>query len=413
MRPDAQLWKELCRTIALTLTKQRTSSAGLEQLIQSKCKELSYDPGHEDWALVRMNLIGALRAKGCVIPKERGWYHITGIKQETEAQATSDEWPAEQRKILDWFLKQPAPTAAYLRAYLKAYAAHVPIHGLSAGQILSYEMAKDEGRILPDGSIGLMKFRSLPRFRIACPGDRVVDIAHLLARVSVRPVKVITSPIPPPLPFVKRTKTREAIYDCTRMSQGEALFNSRGRSTFRHNLRTMRYERLTHSNAPDARDLITKWKNGPSGKKQRQLAITRDFKAIELALRDDEVASLSYIAYRDDGNACALHIADRLPGAPEYASQLIEKSLNYTQLPGGYNGTTNANIYLAAKEYLKVGIKYIQGGAYYGGTEGLVKHKEMLTNSENDVIHFEYELPGLCYTPSYSQTARRSLDDSL
>jgi hypothetical protein len=192
-------------------------------------------------------------------------------------------------------------------------------------------------------------------------------------------------------------KRREAIYQTKQIAEHpDQFFNKRGLEM----LKKARKE-LVHlptdgrdSYQRDIETIIKLWRqhNEP---KHRQLAISRDFIAARDLIHDPN--TLFFLGYRDNQPAC-VHILSRSTFYRNTeVNQIVEKSLNYSAIPGGKAGTADANLVFTCEYLSHIGVERINAGGYDGGGWGLSPHKARFAKEEDDLnsIYFEVSYPHL------------------
>lgn len=361
-----------------------------QDVLNRLASELGYEPDSVQVANQSMNLIGGLRSMGYEIPKERGFYHITG-KHEPPTYRPASSWTGLEREVLNEIQAMPKVSLASRDWFDSSLASNANLHESCFAYLWSYEQAttkffqyqSDDGEAV----IG-WKFANFPRLRIfnlSLPPAAVLSLGTRLSAASTRPIKVLHL-FERELPEYRDSayfggveRRREAVY---RLSRIPECLNSRGRGMVRKNRKEMQWSRVDPADAAYVRDataVIEHWRDRNEDK-HRQLAIRRDLISLELKTAND----FHCIGYRD-GVPCCLHVLTRLPKTPNVAGLLTEKSLNYSDVPGGKAGTADTNLVLAAEILLENGVEYINAGGYDGGGIGLPQHKQRFALPEDDI----------------------------
>lgn len=369
----------------------------------------------------RIGWVGSLRVDGYLIPKIRGLYKITGWEEPVEI-SSADRWPQRQQDILASF-EGLTPVSAYseLRARLTSLmsgrcdspTSEVP-HQLSPGYILSYELANDTGRYPSESDVGLIvkKFKTQPRFRMLLPNpmtpQSVTDLSRILGEVSRRNVKlmsVLNHPAPwPEYGWIKDTTRIQGLYNLESLADHNSLIPrlpSRVRSYVRRNLSELTLQASNHMSETqwktDGTSIIDQWKSGPAGQKQRQLAIRRDYVALDLAR--DHIGSTSFIAYRRF-QPVGIIIYD--PINSYTVGDLVCKGLNHPSLAGGYHRTAFTMVMMVSQILLDQGYLWLNDGGLDGGTSGLYEYKQQIVDlvpGSKQMKTQDWVLPETTYIP--------------
>ena len=367
--------------------------------------------------LARINWVGSLRNEGYVIPRKRGHYKIEGFEPKGEL-APAEDWPEEQQDILRSFealeevgakeYRRIADRCKYVLG--EAYDKDVPVpHQISPGYTLSYELANDEGRWSGTGAIIVRKFKNQPRFRIILPSiqtlglDDVVRVLGQASRKNVKLMSVMTGENWKQFGFERDTQRLQGFYNLESMVKPSFLdsLHSRKAAYVKRNLRELKMVKATEMQAvdflKDGKHVIETWRAGAAGQKQRQLAITRDFVALELA--PIFIRNTSYIFYRDS-RPVGLIIYD--PINRFTVGDLVCKGLNYPAMPGGYHNTAFTMVMMVASDLLAQGFRHINDGGLDGGTEGLYNYKRGIIDSVEGSTLLktqDWYMPNTSYTP--------------
>lgn len=367
--------------------------------------------------LSRISWIGGLRSQGFTIPRQRGYYKITGFESKKDLKP-ADQWPEEQRTILEHFESLPKVTPDdYLkiqdrcRSLLVTGDGHP--HQLSAGYTLSYELANDEGRWSSDGSIIVKKFSTQPRFRILLPDirDRELTLTktRLLGKVSRRDVKLMSAMVGHDwrkAGYQRDTVRVQGLYNLEALANEASIegLPSRKQTYIRRNLRELRIRSAGSFETDkawmiDANRVVNAWRTGPAGVKQRQLAITRDFVAITLAHK--WMPKTSFLFYRGD---IPVGVIVYDPIGRNAVGDLVCKGLNYPQIPGGYHNTALTMVIMASRYLLNQGYRYLNDGGLDGGTSGLYEYKQQIVSmipGSTTMRTTDWVLPDTTYYPEF------------
>lgn len=347
----------------------------------------------------RMNLVGGLRSWGFIVQGGRGGgkiYTIVGWEARVE-RPTSDTWTGPPRTVLDDIGQLPRITSDdrdRIREFLARRPSQEQYHENSWLYPRAYELARDTGwwfqsPVNPShAAIIMRRFVSYPRFRIfnlTLSASELLELAEYLSRASCRPVYIV-NPGDHAMADLKLLHSRgswgnrrQALYRTDDIANRIELFlNRRGRETLRSQAREMAYH--DSPSRDDQKAIVTEWRriNEP---KHRQLAITRDFVAID----DDFPQTITFVGYRQSTPAC-LHILEPLANRPDTVAQIVEKSLNYRTQVGGRPGTADWNLYQTSVDLLQRGIQFINAGGFDGGGAGLAPHKRRFARDGDDIV---------------------------
>lgn len=366
-------------------------------------KLVGRDPSSTEVDILSLNFVGSLRSVGYIVSggryKKLGEkYRILGFEA-PKIKPTVDQWDDTSRLLLEKIHSLLPPDSPGIDDQIRRLLwsrTSLPLHEMSQLYYLTYELGgKSRGFFWSEGGVEALIFQrdvSRPSFRLAPLGnprpEALWDLCRQLGMISVSSVKVINAldeevqAFKSEYPSLYWERGRQAVYCCQELLDLPSRFlNERARTNLRKNLRSMEfrvffgdtYEPTTQT---DCFTIIDLWrqKNEP---KQRQLAITRDY----LAVTTPSASKITILGYREGLPSC-LHILDRLTNRPEYVAQIVEKSLNYSDIPGGGSGTADANLFKTAEILSSNHIRFINAGMYNGGTEGLAKHKLRFRFSE-------------------------------
>lgn len=384
-------------------------------------EHLGEDPTGPVVDTARMNLIGGLRSYGYEVRGGRGGGSFYQVVNWTEPPTfrTAEDWPDEARAAIDWFHSLETVNWFDFTSALSQQSLYEenenPYHERSWLYLDCYECARDEGRLYSGRSgdaVVIRRFPNMPRFRIFNLTMRdSKEIQSLIARLSpgsltgVRVLNVLPR-MSTELEQLDKGSTmsrREAVYNVARIANHpEEFFNKRAMTTLRKLEREVEWRRLTAEDEGQMNEIVKQWR-AVNEKKQRQLAITRDLKAIRamehragfVAPVEWEEMSPTFIGYRD-GHPVTMHILDRIyattPGE-RWAAQIVEKSLNYREQPGGAYGMADFNLVMTCRALHEMGYSYINAGGFDGGGWGLPQHKERFHDDRFEVNSLTYYSP--------------------
>ncbi len=373
-----------------------------KQELHQRLSELLNEPADGPVVDVsRMNLIGSLRSWGYVVSGGRGGgkiYQITGW-EELRSYRPCNEWTGEERDILSFIHDSLRPVDAMFITTSLATGPTQPWHERCLMYIMCYELARDQGwcyRGLSGNAIVMQRFQTMPRFRLfnlnMTDPQEINDILCWLAKASVTPVRVlnVSSDICYELKRIDRngsiTSRREAIYRTSRIADlSSGVFSRRALTTLRKLDREMTWGVAVCDDIHNEhmKLVVNRWRE-VNEKKQRQLAITRDYDAIQY----DRVR---FMGYRE-GHPVCIHILDQLPANPNVVAQIVEKSLNYRNsiMLGGTYGVADYNLWKTCYTLNQNGIEFLNAGGFDGGGWGLVAHKERFALKEDELMSLQF-----------------------
>lgn len=355
-----------------------------------------------------MNTIGGLRALGFSVEGGRSGgkiYRVVGWAPKPEYKPAA-EWSGDERSVLDWIeqLPQVQPDDRQdIESHLAIRRASANSFEACWGYLWSYELARDRGFLYRgrNGTLAVViwKFQNFPRlriFNIDLRYDDLAQLASMIAPASLMKIRVVHPNIDPLENYGKgdivQSRKKQAWYRCEEiLDRLPEIYSKKQRSLIRqHQRKTIMISNLSSEGRTACHDITKIWKKA-NEVKQRQLAITRDFVAI------DDDSNIALLGVRDDSDrhpAC-FQILSRHPGARPVASQLVEKALNYRELPGGQSGTSDYSFVEGFQVLLELGVTHVNGGDLDGGTPGLAHHKLRLSLGETVSSYgltFEYSI---------------------
>lgn len=392
-----------------------------EQLHRLLAEHLGEDPTGPVVDTARMNLIGGLRSYGYEVRGGRGggsFYQVINWA-EPPTFRTLEDWPDEAKAAVDWFHSLELVDQVDFETALSQQSLYEenenPYHERSWMYLDCYECARDEGRLYEGQSgdaVVIRRFPNMPRFRIFNLTMRdPKEIQALITRLSpgslagVRVLNVLPR-MSIELEQLDRGSTmsrREAVYNVAHIANHpEMFFNKRAMTTLRKLEREVEWRLWTPEDVGQMSEIVVQWR-ALNEKKQRQLAITRDYKAIKSVERLYSESSQEYyrretpvfIGFRE-GYPVTMHILDRIyattPGE-KWVAQIVEKSLNYREQPGGAYGMADFNLVMTCRALHEMGYSYINAGGFDGGGWGLPKHKERFHDDRFEINSLTYYSP--------------------
>lgn len=405
-----------------------------EWLVGEIESELLTDPsleGNAERAVIgRMNLIGGMRSEGWIIPKTRGRYQITGFEEKVE-KLPFDQWPEENRRgtlsvearglVFDY-------SHQYMRDWISLLCRSHRLHseGLNRYQhnfsplvLCAYYLATHRiGHWFNDHLLA-KKFTNQPRWYIVMPStdsSRREFLTQFIDESLAKSSRIhlsITQSVEHPdiyaewkkLGWKPNGKLVQAVYNLEIVADDSAFLKSFSKES-RRRLRRLGEDLIIVSYRDaenktiwryDAKTLIDRWREGPAGKKQRQLAIRRDFLALEMLEWTPSAWEVSSIAYREvEGRLepASLLLLDR--AEPDCVWDVASKSLNYPSLIGGASKTATAHLRLEAQRLSGLGVQYFNAGGYDGGAPGLIDYKRKIVEKSGgfDLTCRQWYFPG-------------------
>lgn len=344
--------------------------------------------------VARMNTVGSLRALGYEVSGGRQGrsvpYKILGWSPIDEY-LPAETWQGPEREVLDEILLGGELRGDEVEQWKSRIQFSIsglsPAFESSVDYLSTYEMARDRAFEMCHGrAIVLWRFPNMPRLRIFNLGLDVKSLDHLaqwLSKASLTRVRVVIVNESDAGQLRNMgwevTRHRQALYDPKWiMDNLNSLFSKTQRSLLRQHERQstieLAYGQLRPREVSEATALIQMWK-ATNEKKQRQLAIGRDFRAVEIG------TDLAILVRRLSGELVALQLLGR--SITRVASQLVEKALNYRHMPGGQSGTSDFSFVHGLDQLRRMlGYRVINGGDIDGGTVGLAEHKLKLCNGK-------------------------------
>lgn len=333
----------------------------------------------------RMNIIGTLRGLG---------YQVTGGKKgrmtpyqivgwvEKEDTPGVEAWSIEDRAALEEIHRLPEITDIHQIEEMLSLVQPSDRHEHSALQIWSYELANNRAFEVEDdlGNKGIVIQKNVekPVFRIipfTLSDHGIVALVNLLGKISYQPIKIINTSSELnkmcKIHLGGRVETaNEAVYDVHKI----ASFDGRSSKSIKNVTRLGRdltVKRVDWVENYLLENVITSWRSVVEAR-QRQLSITRDYRAISAQCASKIVT----LGIRHDRPAC-FQILDWMPGT-KMVAQIVEKSLNFRSQPGGESGTSDFSLWRTCEILENLGVEEINAGHMGGGTKGLEEHKRRL-----------------------------------
>lgn len=384
------------------------SKADLEQEIATS---LGVPVDDSQVSVNRMNLAGTLRNAGYIVEGGRNGrnkpYKIVGWQKPVE-KVPAEQWDGQAKSRLDWVHTHTLlmdggpmlPVDETVVGHMSRSFPYFRAHEQSWSYLRSYEMAKDVGRWYFSARGGacviLQRFESFPRFRIfnlSMTPVELLDVAMYVAPASMKHVTIqnVTELEAASLKSMDHggtiVKRMQAMYRVREIAEHpERFLNRRGMEQFRSNARRLEYrDPPTFMTIDHGFRVIDEWRkvNEP---KQRQLAIGRDYVAVEMGTSD----KIAFYGYRDNDPVC-IHILGRLANQPDTVGQIVEKSLNYATQPGGHAGTADWNLVTTCRWLLRMGVEWFNAGTFEGGGDGLAPHKRRFARREDDFTSYVFQ----------------------
>jgi hypothetical protein len=250
-------------------------------------------------------------------------------------------------------------------------------------------MARDQGSLVWRSGVPLcvvlQRYSSAPRFRLWALRGTASDLLEIAGEYGARSARPVT------INNIDHETAEELLYLHPRGSlkvseeilvstediarSPDRFFNSRALTSLRRDRREMVYS-LVDPGSPEVDSVISTWKSF-LGHRHFRLSIVRDY------VSNRWPYGYHYLGMRGGVPVCTQIIFPH-PGAPGHGVQAVEKSLNYSQMPGGRPGTSDANLLLVCEDLASRGIQYLNLGTYDGGAPGLGARKRRFVH---EVIH--------------------------
>lgn len=367
--------------------------------------------------IARMNAVGTLRGEGFEIVGGRGEMY----------RALS--WTKPVEKVFDW-TPERLEVQAWIDSQYPLKVDHAPLinlhllnrdelsrtHECSFGYLWAYEAVgnKSPGRacayLLIDSKTGGLavlqrRFKNFPRIRlidIDYPIDKYQTLIPFLSQLSTRPVEVRNlSPLNIEIlefHFLESSlrKAHQSIYSIETISKyPESFFSKKSWKSTKKNLREVFFRAVDMNDLAtqkDAKFVIDTWKK-KRGADQLRLAIGRDY-----VLIDEHIPGCWYImGYRNSSvgyrnpQPVSLRILSEIPSVnqdTQGVADLVEKSFNYSDLPGGHSGMSDTSLVQTCEILWEKGISYINGGESSSVSKGLVGYKSKFEESQVQSVAF-------------------------
>jgi hypothetical protein len=332
----------------------------------------------------RMNIIGSLRGLGYQVTGGRKGrsqpYQIIGWTEKKDTPGV-EAWSLEDRATLatvhQWSeILTPDDIRQLIDTLDKSDLSER--HENSILQVWSYELANNRGFIYrgdTGSGIVIQKNIEKPSFKVIPLSLSLSDVVHLvqmLGPISYQPVVVLNTSFNENQ-YLKANlggrieKAQEAIYDVRKI----ATFDGRSHKSVKNVTRlgkTLRVESVEWIDDYLLENVISSWRSIADAK-QRQLSITRDYRAIHARLP----SKITTVGIRN-GRVASFQILDWMPGTSMVA-QIVEKSLNFRTQPGGESGTSDFSLWRTCQILDELDVTEINAGRMSGGTKGLEDHK--------------------------------------
>lgn len=387
--------------------------SGLEKTeLDAKVAEaLSVPVDDQRVVVARMNLIGGLRVAGYEVTGGRSGgtkYQIVGEKAPAPPKKTIDEAPEPIRKLWSEFVQKThtlediVEDVSTVDAEFAKRSASELLHTANWMYLWAYLGAQKNALHLMNfrdcTCVVQQKHKSRPRLAVhylsGSPKD-ALSLAVRLAKISVSGMSV-TGMSRDTLPAwvdalsamelkASTSMRKTAVYDLTDFADNPRKYlGKRGASQLRARVRDTTLDSSPSVAAQLA--VIETWRKANEAK-HRQLAIKRDFAAVE------SCADKIVIGGMRDGYPVAHHLVYRLPNRSDAVMLANEKSLNYTETPGGKPGVSDWNQFMLATRCKELGIRWMNSGGIDGGGAGLSAKKEKYAHEiiEEPTLHLKLE----------------------
>ena len=346
----------------------------------------------------RMNTVGSLRGEGFLITGGHGkMYHVSGWEKPIVEEF---DWTPKRLEVREWIDRfAPLELAHCLEINDRLKKRETSrIHESSFGYLWAYEAVANltPGRakafLMREPLRGLavlqQRFANAPRLRVIdidLPVDTYRKLIPYLSILSTKPVE-IRSLTPSKLELLKLAfpgaeigKAHQSIYNTRAISSNpESYFSKKSWKSTQKNLREVSFQLVpmdSEARRADAKFIIDTWKQR-RGPDQLRLAIGRDY-----ALIDQQVPWCFYIMGYRGSQPVSLRILSLIPGEHRGAADLVEKSFNYSDLPGGHSGMSDTSLIETCRLLYEQGIEYINGGESASVSTGLVDYKTKFEES--------------------------------
>lgn len=343
--------------------------------------------------LLRMNLLGYnLRSSGYLVtggPRDRfSPYRIVGFQPKRDTPQLP-QWPPEAQEVIQWVtttfeqvtLKHEPQITELLRK------AKLSFHESCWLYLWAYELADGKGGrgyYYQDSEIEcviIKRFPWVPRLRIYYLGGPLEGLRPLvtkLGQASLAPVSIINVGPPHVAAWKKFDPRAESSSHISSVIELDRFVNRPREilsSTEWARVRKLRSE-ITVTPTSTV-DVITEWRR-LNESKQRQLAVVRDYRAIEAPRTE----SALHFTYHWRGSPVATYVCEVLPGETISVAELVGKAINYPPL--GQSGMSTATLYMLCEELLSLGAVWLNRGGYDGGESSLRRYKLKFSLREHD-----------------------------
>lgn len=343
----------------------------------------------------RMNIVSALRYAGYeVIGTEEIPYQVLSWKEPIRKEF---KWTPERIEIQKWVDSLRPFCLSHEGIITEALLTRGSTrwHDCSFGTLWAYEAVGNThpGRamtwLLEDGDGGLAilhrRHSKVPKYRITDINlklDQYKVLIPYLSQLSDRPIPIKNlepgraTKILSLFPKVSQLRQHQSIYLLDQvLGYPEKFLSKKSLKSTRKCLREVRWEIVSMDNlahSTDARYIIDTWKRY-KGATQHRLSIGRDY-----ILLDGVVNGVIVIMGYRNLTPVSLRILSEIPekSFPESGvADLVEKSFNYSNMPGGHSGMSDACLYAICKILRPLGYTYINGGEAASVGRNLVNYK--------------------------------------
>lgn len=358
----------------------------------------------------RMNVIGGLRSIGFVVLGGRQGrhlpYRIIGYEKKV---STPREviWSSDEQELLEWIDNLKKVDGSDYKGISEMLSRRDPDEDCHENDWLflwSYELIGNSstrviGYLYREGNSGCVIRRASSKFSIIDLNMTVESLDRLirqLSRISLGPVTVRNlqwKSLPNLIARHKGSTTRghQTIYNLQEIVDNPREFlGKQSWKQVRRNLREIDFSPVRWD-LPDVHDqtqIIDQWRDLREAS-QRQLAVGRDYVCSSTTTYPGKI---SLIGYRE-AIPCSYRVLDRLANNPEIAADLVEKSLNYSTVPGGKSGTSDASLYWTSEHLLSFGVKWINGGESIQVSQQLLSYKSKYGVKSTSSILFTSSTP--------------------
>ncbi len=329
----------------------------------------------------RMNLIGSLRGSGFTVLGGRQGGTIYRVTEWEKPESKVTSWSSYQLAVRQWFDDLPdvlASDAGEVRYHLSTRPDTDVRHENTWLYLWGYELVGNTsnraiGKFFRSSSGSFIikrTFADRPRFSLidldASP-EELYAAARTLSSISFAPVKIINPRVESLSDLdrlfethLRREDVKQPIYDLNKLVQNPSEFFSRQSwKTARKMLREVQFteyiggilEPTEYQNT-----IIDRWREIREGSQARP-AIRRDYVISGMI----STSKISILGFRE-GHPVSYRVVECLSNNSEFASDLVEKSINSSAYPGGHSGISDASLLTIARRLTARGVKFLNGG---------------------------------------------------